>query len=86
MTPRQKRVEKWILTRPVHLQPLFREFPIGTKFIVKGRVLHMLGINEDERIIVSETYPGDDYDKAQETKEYLCLKHIRDGSVEVLKS
>lgn len=73
--------DQWLATRPESVQKLAKEFPPGTAIEVNGRKLYLLGYNENDMLIVSETWPGEDYKKANATKEYICASHVREGAM-----
>jgi hypothetical protein len=78
---RKAALAAWIASRPECIQKLVAEFPLGTSFEMPGgRVLHLVGYNEGDTLIVSETDPHADYERATATQEYLCASHVRGGA------
>ncbi len=76
-TTRQRLFADWLATRPECVQKLAAEFPMGDVFCLGGRILYLLGWNESDMLIVSAIDPAVDYDRANESREYLCAKHCR---------
>jgi hypothetical protein len=77
MTAKSAFMEKWIASRPPSVQALARRFPVGEVVqISDDPVRYILGYTENEMLIVSQTDPRVDYDKAVATKEYLCADHV----------
>lgn len=74
---RKAALAEWIASRPESVQKLAAEFPLGTAFEVKGRILYLVGYNEDDSLIVSRFNPATDYEAANENREYLCASHCR---------
>jgi hypothetical protein len=75
----EKEYEKWMESRPECVQELAKRFPIHSRFVIEDTVYFLIGYNEDDSLIVSKINPNEDYDKAIETKEYICAKHLTDN-------
>lgn len=70
-------LEEWIKSRPASVQALARKFPIGAVIKIDGDVDHyILGYNENDMIIITPIWPGDDYDAALAAKQYICAAHL----------
>lgn len=71
----------WLMTRPACVQSLALEFPLGLAARVDdGPLLYLVGYTEDDRLIMSEVNPGDDYHGALANKVYLCAAHAREAA------
>ncbi len=66
-------LEEWLKGRPPVVQELARKFPPGS-FITdhNGVKLWVVAYNEDGSLAVSETNPGENYQKAVATRKPVC--------------
>lgn len=65
-------LEEWIASRPPAVQVLARKYPPGTKFKIHEQELYVVGFSEQGHILVSETDPRKDYEKAVATRGPVC--------------
>jgi hypothetical protein len=82
---RQDAFQQWIATRPESVQRLAKEFPLDTKFYIRGTLYYVLGYTEDDRLIVSTINPFEDYDRAFESATHFCAEHAREGHPALLE-
>jgi hypothetical protein len=68
---------KWVKRRPTSVKVLALEFPFGSTFLLGGRRLYLLGYASRDHLIVSETNPFMDYEKAHSERAWLPAYHAR---------
>jgi hypothetical protein len=68
--------EAWIASRPPVVRDLARRFPAGSAVMIRGKQFYIIGYTDDDMLLVSETDPFQDYDKAVLSKECVCAKHL----------
>jgi hypothetical protein len=68
----------WIRERSTPVKKLALEFPFGTTFIHGSRRLYLLGYAPRDHLIVSETNPFVDHQKAQSERAWLPAQCARD--------
>lgn len=61
------------------MQKLVAEFPIGTTFGMKGKLWYLLGYTESDELIVTTTNPADNWEEANDIKEYLHAQCVREA-------
>ena len=80
-----KLYKEWLKTRPKIVQEMAAKYPPNSTITAKGEDLYICGWTEGGDLICSTTSPSVDYEKAMETKVYICsccleqvdnLKHI----------
>lgn len=64
--------EAWVETRPPAVRAVARKFPIGTRFLMHGKVVHVISYEENGGISVSETDPCKDYKTAVDSRQPVC--------------
>ena len=69
--------EQWLATRPESVRELAKEFPLGLEIGVGGVTHYLIGYTEDDSLIISPIWPGDDYDAAYEARQHVCADHLR---------
>lgn len=74
---------KWLESQPDPVRQLAAEFPIGSVLSVKGGTWYVIGWSEGDELFISQTWLGDDYDKAIEERELIHASHVRNGQVPV---
>jgi hypothetical protein len=81
----QKFLDLWLKTRPKIVQEMAAKYPPNSIITAKDEDLYILGWTEGGDLICSTTSPSVDYEKAMETKIYICsccleqidnLKHL----------
>lgn len=71
-------MDEWLKTRPECVQKLAAEFPVGDTVEIDGEPDHfVIGYTEDDKLIVTPIWPGDDYEAAMEARAYVCAHHYR---------
>jgi hypothetical protein len=65
-------VEYWLKTMPKVIQETAAKYPPDSTLNIKGETLYVIGYTEGGDLMASTTSPSVDYNKALETKVYLC--------------
>jgi hypothetical protein len=55
-----------------------RKYPPGTKFFIHGKIMHVVGYNENGGLSVSATNPFHNYEKAIAELQPICEHCIKD--------
>lgn len=63
---------QWLLTRPPIIQELARKYPPHLRFNLHGRIMHVMGYNEDGGLILTPINPEVNYEEAIAKREPLC--------------
>jgi hypothetical protein len=72
--------EHWLTTLPEVTQRLAREFPPGTCFEVKGKVMWVMSYGEDDDMItLTPVDPFEDYGGALVARQPCCAAHLREA-------
>lgn len=73
MTKEQiKLYKKWISTRPAAVQEAATKYPIGTRFLIHDKIVHLIGYKEDGGLLITPTDPNKDYAGAVALRETIC--------------
>lgn len=71
--------EAWLAERPECVRKLAAEFPPGTRIFHRERIWWLLGYTESDELIITDSSPFEDYDKAVEAKKIVHAQCIRDN-------
>lgn len=64
--------KQWLSTRPESVRVLALKYPIGTKFNLHGKTLHVMSYNENGTLALTATSPFEDYEKAVAERQPVC--------------
>lgn len=70
--------QNWVASRPLVVQLLIKEFPVGTTTEINGVKMHLTGWTEDDFLTFSHIDPSVDYEGAVKTRVHICAKHLRE--------
>lgn len=75
-TPEQEQLWlDWVATRPKAVRAMCMLYPPGTAFDIHGQIMYLVGYRETESdvlLLVSETNPAVDYQKATNSGQPIC--------------
>jgi len=73
-------LEEWLDGRPETIKELARQYPPGTRIIIKGEmnwVVKYWETKDGEAVLgISNIDPAIDYDRAIESEEFICADHL----------
>ncbi len=80
MSKNTQAMKDWLDTRPPAIQVLAEQFPPGSLVLMYGNVFYIVGYTENNSgndLIISTLNPFDDYEKAVETRQYVCADCVK---------
>lgn len=78
MNKRQRQLfEKWLKGRPQSVQQSARKYPPGTRFLIHGKIMHVISYYESGAVSVTPHDPAIDHELAVATRQPVCSCCVR---------
>lgn len=65
-------LEKWLEGRPEVVKKMARRYPPGTRFLLHGKIMHVIAYSESGGLSVTPVDPDKNWDKAVKKRRPVC--------------